>query len=451
MAHPLKLKALGLLLACFCMAPLRVSALDFSQFFDLAKTNDPVIRAARLEAEAVGFGRQEAIAGLLPSVVLTASYTRTDQQILWSENSVFQSAPKVSYPGQVYGLTITQPIFRLPAWRNLDQANASIQQAAYTLASAEQDLIVRAAGAYLATLAARDALDLAESELKAIDAQLMLVREKHGSGLASSLALNEVLGRSELKKAEVLAAQTELSDRIGGLQEIAGALSSDQLGQLKPMRLEARPPDPDPANEADWRASAVKQNPMILSREAFVKVQDAEVKKRRAAYFPTIDLAVGTNQRRTEGSLFGGGSEVRTTEATVNFNMPLYEGGITNAQLDAAIRRKLAAEDQLEGQRRLVDRQTGTFYRAVIAGKAKVLAYEQSVGAYESARKLREVALKSGVSGVIPLLDAERDLFRARRDLAQARYDLLINSLRLRQMSGSLDQSDVDRVASLSR
>lgn len=437
--------------ALFALTSAPVRSMDFAEFFSLAKSHDPGIRVARLEAQAVGFGRAEAKAALLPSLLLTAGYTQTDQEILSSQNSVYRAAPKVTYPGQNYGLTISQPIFRLAAWRNLEQANEAIQQAALTLASAEQELIVRSASAYLAALAARDALDLVIAESRAIEAQLVLVREKHGSGLVSSVALNEVTGRHEVKRAEVLAAQTELSDRIAALQEIAGALPPDSISQLRPLRTDAQLPDPDPSDESVWRDSAARQNPGVLAKEAFIRVQQAEVLKKRAGYFPTLDLVVGSNQRRTDGSLFGGGSEVRTTEASVNLTVPLFEGGITNAQVDAASRRLLAARDDAERVRRSVDRQTSTVYRAVISGKAKVSAYEQSVAAFEAARRLREVALRSGISGVIPLLDAERDLFRARRELAQSRYDLLINALRLRQLAGSLDESDVEKVATLTR
>lgn len=421
---------------------------DFKSWVELARNNDPALRSARKETEAMGFGVDEARAGLLPTVLFSASQTSTNQEVLSSQNAVFEKG-KAPYPGTVYGLTITQPLLRLSAWRRLEYARLGAEQAQWTLAAAEQDLIVRTSSAYLAVLAARDAVELAHSEERAIAALLELMQQKFASKLIAAPALNEVVGRHEIKRAEVLAAETELADRMSALQEIVGPVALQVLQALPPLRQQVSVPDPDPASEQAWREAARTQNPLIRARELAVQAQEAEVRRIRAAYAPSLDLVLGTNQKKTEGSLFGGGSEVSTTEFAFNLNYPLYEGGITRAQLRQALIRHDAALDELERVRRQIERQSGTTYRAVIAGKARVVAFEQSVTAYASVRELRQASVEAGILGVVPLLDAERDLFRARRDLAQARYDLLVNALKLRQLSGSLDETDVDALSAM--
>jgi outer membrane protein len=74
-------------------------------------------------------------------------------------------------------------------------------------------------------------------------------------------------------------------------------------------------------------------------------------------------------------------------------------------------------------------------------------ALRQSVVAQERALESRELGLQSGLITLLPVLDAQRDLYLARRDYAQSRYDYLLNRLRLQQVAGTLSESDLQGVS----
>lgn len=441
---------LGFLSAVVCVWSGSAGAVGFQELLERARAHDPVLRLAQQDAAIAGLGREEALAGLRPAVVFAASRQNTDQAVLESQNKVFEMG-RARYPSSVYGLTITQPLFRLGAWRRIALADAQIERAELDLAHTEQELVVRIATAWIAVLAARDARDLARSELRAIEAQLKLIDEKVSAGVAPRLAASEVRGRHELKRADLEAAEIELGDRYAAIEEICGVLSANDRQALLPIgaALAFRPPEPDSPDS--WREASLTGNLLIKSRLKTVEAAGLEIERQRGAYAPSVDLVIGSNRRATEGSLFGGGSTVRTGEVSFNFNYPLYEGKLTDTLVAQANLRRQSAEQQLERVRRLVDRQTGTLFQAVRAGLARIAAFEASVLAFEQARDLRRVALEAGVASVIPFLDAERDLFKARRDLAQARYDLVLNGLRLRQTAGLLDQSDIDHLNAITR
>jgi outer membrane protein len=44
---------------------------------------------------------------------------------------------------------------------------------------------------------------------------------------------------------------------------------------------------------------------------------------------------------------------------------------------------------------------------------------------------------------LLPVLDAQRDLYLARRDYAQSRYEYLISRLKLKQAAGTLSETDL--------
>jgi outer membrane protein len=80
------------------------------------------------------------------------------------------------------------------------------------------------------------------------------------------------------------------------------------------------------------------------------------------------------------------------------------------------------------------------------------------VTALEAAEESTKVALeatqlgyKVGVRVNLDVLNAQTLLFATQRDLARVRYDVLLGYLRLRQASGQLALTDVDRINRLLR
>ncbi|WPX34181.1 TolC family protein [Actimicrobium sp. CCC2.4] len=189
-----------------------------------------------------------------------------------------------------------------------------------------------------------------------------------------------------------------------------------------------------------------RKNLLLEARLQAVEVARQEIAKRKAGYYPTVDLAISRNQRTTGGSLFGGGSSVNTNDVAVRLNIPIYEGGATSAQTGQAVKHLDTALQDLERDRRQVERQTRAAYRGVVSGMVRVRALDKSVIAFESAQHLKEEGYKAGVSTLLGVLDAERDLYAARRDAAQSRYDFQLNALRLKQAAGTLSEVDLEQV-----
>lgn len=419
-----------------------VSAETLLDAYELAKQNDPKYQATRAEFEATSFGVKEARAGFLPKVAYSYGRTNTSQNIVNSENAVFATG-QASYPTNDRTLSISQPIFRLAVWHNWQQAKASERQAAAAYAAAEQDLIVRTASAYLAVLAAKDALALAKGEQESIKRQLLLAREKFKSGQAIKVNLYDAETRYALKESDVIAAENDLADKLQALREITGVniTSLQSLPSSIPLLV------PDPQNADDWVTSSLQKNLLLEARQQALEVARREIEKRKAGHYPTVDLTVSRNQRETGGSLFGGGSSVNTNDIMFQINIPIYEGGATSAQAGAAAARYRVAQHDLERDRRQVERQARAAYQGLASGRMRVQALDNSVEALEAARHLKEEGYKAGLSTILGVLDAERDLYAARRDASQARYDYQLNTLRLKQAAGTLSESDLMNIS----
>ena len=422
------------------------TAETISDIYTLSRQNDPKFLAMRSEFEATGFAVKEARAALLPTFSYQIGRTKTTQNILSSDNAVFASGV-ATFPTDDATLSITQPIFRLSAWRNWSQSQASEKQAAAAFAAAEQDLMMRTAAAYLGVLAAGDALTLARGENESIKRQLDLAEAKFKSGQSIKVNLYDAQARYALKQSDVIAAENDLSDKVQALRELTGV----QALALSPLPKEIALGLPEPQSIEDWVSRALDSNLVLKARQQAVEVALKDIDRRKGGYFPTLDLAYSSNQRLTGGSLFGGGSNVKTNEMVLRLNIPFYEGGATSAQTGQAAKHYETALQDLERDRRQVERQARAAYLGVVGGAVRVRALDLSVAALGGARQLREEGYKAGLQTILAVLDADRELFAARRDSAQSRYDFVLNTLRLRQAAGSLNESDLLQLSGSSK
>lgn len=417
---------------------------DLTQIYALAKAGDPKYKAGRFEFEAVGYAEPQALATLLPTVSLEATQTDTRQRIISSANAVFASGLS-QYPTRNMTLTLTQPIFKLSAWRGYEQAQIKVKQAAANFGAIEQDLMLRTATAYLNVLAARDALGFADAERDAIKRQLDLVQQRFSSGLVARVGLFDAKARYELKEADVVAAKNDLDDKLQALREMTGKLVSN----LKSLREDIPLQQPEPIDMNKWIEAGLQQNLLLLARRHTVEIAQQEVSRQRAGHAPLIDLVATQNGKVTGGSLFGGGSNVETTDVMVRLTIPIYSGGSTSALTDEAMKRYYGALEDLERDARQVERQTRAAFLGVTGGTVRVKALAQGVVSSLSARELKLEGYKSGLETILQVLDAERDLYAAKRDSARARYDYLLNRLRLKQAVGTLSEEDLSEINKL--
>jgi len=200
---------------------------------------------------------------------------------------------------------------------------------------------------------------------------------------------------------------------------------------------------PDPAILEPWLESAAAQNLVLRARMEAVEVARMEVDRLRAGHYPSLNLLVNKNQKDAGSTLFGGGSEVSATEVTLRFSLPIYEGGLTSAVTKESMYRFEKAQEDAELERRVVERATRAAFDGALSGVNLVQALKQSVVAQESALESKVEGYKSGLNTLLPVLDAQRDLFLAKRDYAQSRYDYLINRLKLKQSAGTLSEVDL--------
>jgi len=433
-------------LAAVLFLPTLSGAETLLEAYKLARENDPRYRAAQAEFRAASTLIDQARAGFLPTVRLDVDHTETRQRILSSQNPIF-GAGVTDFPTDVRMLSVTQPIFRKEVIERFAQAKAVVKQAEFTLLAAEQELLLRTTTAYLVLMAATDSLALAIAERESVGKALDLARERLKAGLGTITNQYDAAARYAVTQAREIEAQNRLRDARQALREITGTLV--ERGQV--LRDNFALESPQPAVIDRWIETASQQNLGLNARREAVEVARQEIERQKAGHFPSVNLLINHNRRDSGSTLFGGGSNVETTDLTLRLSVPIYEGGLTRAVTREAAHRYTKVQEELEMERRTVERATRAYYEGTLAGVNLVQALEQSVIAQQRSLEAKELSHKSGLITLLPVLDSQRDLYLAKRDYAQSRYDYLLNRLRLQQVAGTLSESDLVSISAALR
>jgi len=306
-------------------APALSAAEDLMQIYREAQRNDPAYAAAQANWQATQERLPQARAALLPNVSLSATtnvnYFGTD----------LNSDPRTTINRNFGfgGLTVSaaQPLYRYANTVAYSQAAQQVQQADYTLASARQDLILRAAGAYFDILLAQYTVELTESQKAAVSEQLAQAKRNFEVGVATITDTNEAQAKYDSIVAQEIAAANDLENKRTALRAIIGRVPQD-LKRLGPG-FEPTPPTPNALDT--WVERALADNPAVRIAKYSSDIATLEIERQRAGRLPTIDLVGSVNAQLASASTnssFSG--DTRQVAIGIALNVPLYEGGFSD-------------------------------------------------------------------------------------------------------------------------
>src|SRR5690606_26717449 len=210
--------------------------------------------------------------------------------------------------------------------------------------------------------------------------------------------------RYDLTQSEVIQAQNALADRQEGLRVITGAIP----GSLAPLRDDFDMVPPDPAEPEQWIDQALQNNLAVKARQAAVDVAMAEYRTDKADRYPTLDMVATFENRDTEGSLFGGGSEVESTDISVRAGWTIFQGGTLRARIRESMYKLQQAEDELELERHNVRRATRNAYLGVVSSISRANALKSSRDAQAMTVQAKQRGFETGTNSNLDVLDAQR-------------------------------------------
>lgn len=398
--------------------------------FQRSSEYDPTYQQAVATYNAAKEALPQSIAGVLPSLDLSAAITKVIQ--------TNRSNGSSNLTQNNYGLNATQTIFNFGVFEQIAQAKHSVQSAAYILSAAGQDLMVRTARAYFAVLQAEELLNYTKQQRDFIYQQYQATQKRYDHREATITDLNQAKGAYELMAVQLTQAQESVYTSYQNLEQIT-AKNYDGLAKLKnnfPLVT------PRPNKLIAWVNKAKEANLNLLSAKENMLAQHENVNVQKGNYLPNITANGSYTRGRelltsdTSNALITG--HYHELQGGLNLQWNVYQGGLTNSQVRAAAANYQQAYAQRDQAYLNAITNTRISYDNVTQGineiKMAKLAMQSSTIALIKAEK----AYRAGLLTVTDILQIQNILFQAQKEYVNDVYSYLVDVLLLQQAAGTL-------------
>lgn len=410
------------------------AAADLLSVFQQAIESDATLAGQRFRYRADQQRIVQARSGLRPQVGFNGRYGLNRDEFHNTEGVELTE----SYASNNISLGVSQTLFDRAARRTVEKSKGEVQLSALELNDTRQNVALRVAIAYFDVLAAQDNLEVARSEMSAISRQLDLAREMLDVGLGTKTDLFDTEARFKLAEVSEIEALNSIEDALRSLQAITGSAPNE----LAPLSDDAPVAAAEPAQVEYWVSLGLARSLNVLVGDQAAEVARLQTEINRFQRSPTVDLVYNDGRRDREGP----SNDNTARDLSLQFNVPIYQGGAISSRSEEAHLRHQAALEDSKQARRETERLIRNAYLDVDSNVKRIAALLQAVSASESAVQARQEGFAAGISTNLDVLDAQRDLFGARRDYLRARYDHIINLLTLERAAGTLEDENIARI-----
>lgn len=439
----MKKSKLYLVIAMFALAPLGASANSLQEIYELALQNDAQLKADKALLEAgqanAGIGRS----GLLPQIDAGYNITRTKSDIT-DNRQAGSNVDKMDTRTKGWEISLTQPLFDMSSWYVYKRGQKLSEQAEAEFGANQQSFIVRVATAYFNVLRNVDRLEATLSEEKALGHQLEQTKQRFEVGLIAITEVHESQAAYDSATAATLEARGSLSISYEALEVLTGKAEDS----IAPLSEKFPVVNPTPTDRAEWVSFALQNNYSLkaakLNAEAAARNADAT----RAGHYPTINASLkhSDGNKKNETDFQPLDQDAKDNSVVVNLDVPLYSGGGTSARTRQAVAQGLQAEELFHNTERSTIQNARALHLTVETDVARVQARKQAIVSNQSALDATQSGYEVGTRNLVEVLLAQRNLYQARQNYSDALYDYVIDSIKLREVSGMLTPADIQDV-----
>lgn len=448
--RPLALALTAALLPCFAQAE------DLLQTYQLARTQDPQLAASEAGQRATAEGQVQTRAAMLPQINGSASITHNRSTSESGQPQIDPTTGTITSGGQRMqdstsrniGINVDQMVFNSQTISRHRAQTLQTQAGEHDVESARDQLITRTSRAYFDVLVAMETLAAAEAQEAALKKQFDFASKRLEVGLAPITDQHEARAQYEGARANTILRRNALEDARQALAEI----TSQPINSMMALPDDFTPRLPAEGSAEDWVAKAIDTNPALAAQKTRVAAAEQNIKTARAGHLPSLNARGSYGYNRSDFTIEQRGNRgsdeswSRNPSISLSLSVPIFAGGATQSQVRQAIAQRDVGEQQLEQQKRALERNTRSAYQNLAAGISAVEARRLSLVAAQSAYDASQVGLEVGTRTVIDVLLNQQNLFNAQQSYAEAKYNYLQSHLVLRQAAGTLDVSDLQDI-----
>jgi outer membrane protein len=414
--------ALLVLAAAAPAAPLRILTLD--EALAMARAQQPQVRQAAAATQAALARVDESFAPLLPQVSGNADYTR--------ETANYASRPG-SLPNQIssgsnrsswntvnyfnLGLNANQLLYDFgqtrSKWRS-SQASAASQK---DTERGTMDLVLFSVrSAYFQARAAKGLVKVASETLANQQKHMEQAEGFVEAGTQPEISLAQAKTDLANARVQLINAENGYATAKAQLNQAVGVESPtdyDIADETLPLV------DGEDGSTETLLDEAVKARPELAALANQVRAQELTVRALQGSYWPNLGLSTGLSDAGEYAS-----SLTWNWSAGFALSVPIFQGGLTRAQVREAEANLAVVQAQADAERQQVRLEVEQARLAVRADKEALAASVEALANAHVLLQLAEGRYETGVGSIIELGDAQVALTSAGQQKVQAEYNL---------------------------
>lgn len=377
----------------------------------LAQQNNTDIKQAVAHIEEAEAAARAVAAETFPSVDLDARGTRT-RVTESGPFPVFGENPRNNFNAQL-GTS-----FELDFWGKLSRSKESARAQAlashYAKATVDLSLTGLLTQHYLLLRSLDAQLAIAAASLKTREDSLALTRRRLEGGVASGLDVHQAETASANLKAQLAELNKLRAQTLHQLALLTGKLDLS----ISVASIDGLPVPPTPP--AGLPSSLLEARPDVRQAEQQLIAANANIGVAKAALYPSISLTAALGgESLALSDVLKASSRIWT--GGLNLNLPIFDSGQRNAQVDQASAQQKQALASYERAIQTAFTEVNDALVAVRENAARESALKDSQLAAKKALDIAMHRYRSGYSAYLDVLDAQRVYHVAELSLVQAR------------------------------
>jgi outer membrane protein len=427
-------------------------ATDLLDVYYHSLENDPKYKAAYSKFLAKSEKLPQAWSILLPQLTLDALINRNSQFV---DSGTLQVNQR--YNGNEWKVSVSQTLFNLKAWQQVQQASAAVKSALASYNNSAQDLIIRTSSAYFKILLAKDTLTFSEAKKHANKRQFDQAKQRFNVGVDPISSVYEAQAAYDQSVSDVIAAQNNLINEKQNLSKLTNHVY-EHLSQIRNSKMPLIKPEPN--NVDEWVSAGLKQNYQLNAAKFDLQAARDNMKAKSAGNWPVFSirgsvtdthLDAGKDNSVTPSAVISDffiPNERKLTVISLAMNYPIFQGGLIASQTRQAKYDFQTSGQNLERIYRDVIVSSNIAFNTIVDGISKVRADRQTIISQENSLNSVSAQYDVGMRTMTDVVLAQRNLFEGQKQLASDQYGLIKAILNLKYKAGSLSITDLQEINS---
>ncbi len=391
--------------------PAATQGLTLAQAIDQALQNNLATKAAQ---EGIAESRaQSAVArsALLPNIAGSAYQANLTMNLAAQgfTPSTFPGIPAFIGPFNRFDARFQayQSLFDLASIRRYQATRYGVELAALQKRLAEEQVATATALSYIGVLEAGQAVAAAQANIRLAQSLLDLATNQRIAGIATGLDVARAETRLAGQQVNLAQAKTNLDTARLNLLRVIGAPLAGEITLSEAMHF--MPEAPSATEEIVKQAIAGRLELVVAAEQ--LKIAQTEYRAAAGGWSPSVS-AFGDYG---SSGLKSNEIDLPTRTVGVRIDVPIFNGGRTSAEAQAAASHVRQAEMRLADLRAAVEKDARLALENLFTGEEQMHAAQKNLDLAQRELDLAQDRFKNGVADNIEVTNAQTALENARR------------------------------------